>query len=283
MTEWLLETPTTSPHGGETHTGAQGVHYTSHHRILTARRRPRPPSTAGATTQTQGHGHRGRKGDRATTPRAGGDTEAGRQDGTGTTEAEEAMPPHLAEPSARLGTATPRGQGTKAQAPREGNPTGTCPTHRTRWHAQTPPSTNPVNRTTRSDAHQPPISNLTRVRRAPPGLTQQSRQSDQRRRHSTPDQGVQLTYRTAQHSITGRSTTQRNTAQCTAAQHNRAQHNAAWHPATRRITARHGTTRYSTARHGTARHGTARQGRAGHSAAQRGAAQRSTAKHSKAH
>ena len=37
-----------------------------------------------------------------------------------------------------LGTGTPRGHGTKAQAPREGNPTDTYPTHQPERHAQAP-------------------------------------------------------------------------------------------------------------------------------------------------
>ena len=37
-----------------------------------------------------------------------------------------------------LGTGTPRGHGSTAQAPREGNPTDTNPTHRPERHTQTP-------------------------------------------------------------------------------------------------------------------------------------------------
>ena len=79
--------------GGHTYTGRTGHTHrgsrrerrrTAHHHALTARRRPRPP---------QGPPHRHRKRTKARPQRPG------------------------------LGTETPRGHGTKAQAPREGNPT----------------------------------------------------------------------------------------------------------------------------------------------------------------
>ena len=88
--------PATGNHkenGGHTYTGKTGHTHrgsrrkrrrTAHHHALTARRRPRPP---------QGPPHRHRKRTKAR-PRHPG-----------------------------LGTETPRGHGTKAQAPREGNPT----------------------------------------------------------------------------------------------------------------------------------------------------------------
>ena len=66
---------------------------------LTARRRPWPP---------QGPPHRHRKRTKARPQRPG------------------------------LGTGTPRGHGTKAQAPREGNPTDAYPTHQPERHAQAP-------------------------------------------------------------------------------------------------------------------------------------------------
>ena len=88
--------PATGNHtgnGGHTYTGRTGHtqresrrerHRTAHHHALTARRRPRPP---------QGPPHRHRKRTQARPQRPG------------------------------LGTETPRGHGTKAQASREGNPT----------------------------------------------------------------------------------------------------------------------------------------------------------------
>ena len=88
--------PATGNHtenGGHTYTGRTGHTHrgsrterrrTAHHHALTARRRPRPP---------QGPPHRHRKRTKA-------------------------RPRHQG-----LGTETPRGHGTKAQAPREGNPT----------------------------------------------------------------------------------------------------------------------------------------------------------------
>ena len=72
---------------------------TAHHHPLTARRRPRPP---------QGPPHRHQKRTKARPQRPG------------------------------LGTGTPRGHGTKAQAPREGNPTDAYPTHQPERHAQAP-------------------------------------------------------------------------------------------------------------------------------------------------
>ena len=72
---------------------------TAHHHALTARRRPRPP---------QGPRHRHRKRTKARPQRPG------------------------------LGTETPRGHGTKAQAPREGNPTDAYPSHQPERHAQAP-------------------------------------------------------------------------------------------------------------------------------------------------
>ena len=71
----------------------------AHHNALTARRRPRPP---------QGPPHRHQKRTKARPQRPG------------------------------LGTGTPRGHGTKAQGPREGNPTDAYPTHQPEWHAQAP-------------------------------------------------------------------------------------------------------------------------------------------------
>ena len=93
------------------HTGDGGHNYTrrtgdthrgshrEHHHALTARGRPRPP---------QGPPHRHRKTTKAQPQRPG------------------------------LGTGTPRGHGTKAQAPREGTPTDAPPTHQPERHAQAP-------------------------------------------------------------------------------------------------------------------------------------------------
>ena len=72
---------------------------TAHHHALTARRRPRPP---------QGPPHRHQKRTRARPQRRG------------------------------LGTVIPRGHGTKAQAPREGNPTDAYPTKQPERYAQAP-------------------------------------------------------------------------------------------------------------------------------------------------
>ena len=103
--------PATGNHtgnGGHTYTGRRGHTHrgnrrecrrTAHHHALTARRRPRPP---------QGPPHRHRKRTKARPQRPG------------------------------LGTGTPRGHGTKAQAPREGNPTDAYPTNQPERHAQAP-------------------------------------------------------------------------------------------------------------------------------------------------
>ena len=94
--------------GGHTYTGRTGyIHKESrrerrraaHHHALTARRRPRPP---------QGPPHRHQK----------------------RTEAQPQQP--------GLGTRTPRGHGTKAQAPSEDNPTDAYPTHQPERHAEAP-------------------------------------------------------------------------------------------------------------------------------------------------
>ena len=85
---------------GYTHRGSRREHRrAAHHHALTARRRPRPP---------QGPTHRHRKRTKARPQQPG------------------------------LGTGTPRGHRTEAQAPREGNPTNTYPTHQPKRHAQAP-------------------------------------------------------------------------------------------------------------------------------------------------
>ena len=121
--------PATGNHtadGGHTYTGGTGYTHRgsrrehrcgAHHHALTARRRPRPP---------QGPPHRHRK--RTT-----------------------ARPQHPG-----LGTGTPRGHGTKAQAPSKGNPTDTYPTHQPERHAQAP--TARTQRATHTSAHPPATS-----------------------------------------------------------------------------------------------------------------------------
>ena len=103
--------PATGDHtgdGGHTYTGRTGHTHrgsrrerrcTVHHHALTARRRPRPP---------QGPPHRQQKRTKVQPQRPG------------------------------LGTGTPRGHGTKAQAPREDNPTDAYATHQPERHAQAP-------------------------------------------------------------------------------------------------------------------------------------------------
>ena len=103
--------PATGNHtgnGGHTYTGRTGHTHrgsrrerrrTAHHHALTSRRRPRLP---------QGPPHRHQKRTKARPQRPG------------------------------LETGTPRGHGTKAQAPREGNPTDAYPTHQPERHAQAP-------------------------------------------------------------------------------------------------------------------------------------------------
>ena len=103
--------PATGNHtgnGGHIYTGRTGhIHRgsrserrrTAHHHALTARRRPRPP---------QRPPHRHQKRTKARPQRRG------------------------------LGTETPRRHGTKAQAPREGNPTDAYPTHQPERNAKAP-------------------------------------------------------------------------------------------------------------------------------------------------
>ena len=103
--------PATGNHsgdGGHTYTGRTGYTHrgsrrercrAAHHHALTARRRPRTP---------QGPPHRHRKRRKARPEQPG------------------------------LGTGTPRGHGTMAQAPREGNPTDGYPTHQPKRHAEAP-------------------------------------------------------------------------------------------------------------------------------------------------
>ena len=103
--------PATGNHtgdGGHTYTGRAGYTHrrrrwehrrAAHHHALTARRRPWPP---------QGPPHKHRKRTKA-------------------------RPQHPG-----LGTGTPRGHLTTAQAPREGNPTDTAPTHQPERHTRTP-------------------------------------------------------------------------------------------------------------------------------------------------
>ena len=85
---------------GYTHRGSRRERRcATHHHALNARRRPRPP---------QGPPHRHRMWTKARPQQPG------------------------------LGTGTPRGHGTKAQAPREGNPTDAYLTHQPERHAQAP-------------------------------------------------------------------------------------------------------------------------------------------------
>ena len=103
--------PATGNHtadGGHTYTGRTGYTHrgnrrerrcAAHHHALTARRRPRPP---------QGPPHRHQKRRKARPQQPG------------------------------LATRTPRGHGSKAQAPREGNPTDAYPTHQAERHTQAP-------------------------------------------------------------------------------------------------------------------------------------------------
>ena len=74
----------------------------------------------------------------AAKPKTGDDTEAGRQIERGPNTAEGTTSTHLTEPDMPPGIGTPRGHGTKAQAPREGSPADTRLTHQTERHTQTP-------------------------------------------------------------------------------------------------------------------------------------------------
>ena len=180
--------PATGNHtenGGHTYTGRTGHTYrgsrrerrrTAHHHALTARRRPRPP---------QGPPHRHQKRTKAR-PRHPG-----------------------------LGTETPREHGTKAQAPKEGNPTGRhaidLPDAPARAARPSPHSTDPARHPhlTAPPSHQP-VTLRPALR-----TTTQARltSTDPPRRHAGP-----------RHTAPQRATVQRATARRDATRHRAAQH-----------------------------------------------------------
>ena len=180
--------PATGNHtenGGHTYTGRTGHTHrgsrrerrrTAHHHALTAGRRPRPP---------QGPPHRHRKRTKA-------------------------RPRHP-----RLGTKTPRGHGTKAQAPREGYPTdrhaNDLPDPPARAARPSPHSTDPA-----SDPHltTPPSHQPATLRPALRTTTQARLTStDPPRHHARP-----------RHTAPQRATVQRATARRDATRHRAAQH-----------------------------------------------------------
>ena len=215
--------PATRNHTGEerhtytgrrsyTHKGSRREHRrTAHHHALTAKQRPGPQ---------QGPPHRHQKRKRA-------------------------RPQHPG-----LEARTPRGHGTNAQAPREGNPANTYQTHQTEPHTQTPTA-----RTQQATPHlsAPPSHQPATVRPAlrtgtQAGLTSTEPPRQNRRQHGTP---------------------QRSAPPCNAPRQGTPRHNTPQHDATRR----------GTARHIMARNGATQHDQAGRTATQHGPAQRSTAKH----
>ena len=181
-----LATGNHTENGGHTYTGRTGHTHrgsrrerrrTAHHHALTARRRPRPP---------QGPPHRHRKRTKA----------------------------QLRHP--RLGTETPRGHGTKAQAPREGNPTdrhaNDLPDPPARAARPSPHSTDPA-----SHPHlTAPPGNRPAILQPEPRTTTQARltSADPPRHHARP-----------RHTAPQRATVQRATARRDATRHRAAQHN----------------------------------------------------------
>ena len=76
----------------------------------------------------------------AAAPRTAEDKEAEGQVGRGPNTPDGSRTPHPTEPGTPLGARNPGGHGTKAQAPREGNPADTRLTHQPERHNQTPAS-----------------------------------------------------------------------------------------------------------------------------------------------
>ena len=218
--------------GGHTHTGRRGCdhrrrgperHRAAHYHALTARRRRR---------SQQGSPHRHQKRKRARPQRPG------------------------------LEARTPRGHGTKAQTPREGNPMDTHLTSGPERHTRTfgarvqratphlaaPPSHQPA-------TLRPALRTTTRA-----GLTTTGPQRHNTRQHGTP-------HRSAPPCDAPRESTPR---------HNRPQHDAARRSTVRHTTASHGATRRDTTRRTAAQHGATRRSTAKHSTTQVGAPQHTT-------
>ena len=194
-----------------THRGSHWEHRrAAHHHALNARQRPWPP---------RGPPHRQRKRTKARPQRLG------------------------------LGTGTPRGHGTTAQAPREGNPTDTYPTHRPERHTQTP--TARTQRATYLTA--PPSHQQATLRPALGTTTRATLTSTDAPRHNTRQHG----------------TPHRSAPQCNATRQGTPKHN----------TPQHDTRRRGTERHTTARHGATRRGPAGRNATRHIPTRRSTSKH----
>ena len=161
---------------GHTHRGSRRERCrTAHHHALTARRRPRPP---------QGPPHRHRRRTKARPPRPG------------------------------LGTETPKGHGTKAQAPGRTTPRtvtrSTYPTHQPERHARAPTA-----RTQRDTHTQPHASRQPATLRPALRTTTQARltSTDPPRHHARP-----------RHTAPQRTTVQRATARRDATRHGAAQH-----------------------------------------------------------
>ena len=74
----------------------------------------------------------------AVTPRMRDDKKAEGQEGRGPNTPEKTKTPDTTGPDTPLGARTPRGHETKAKAPTEGSPAGTCLAHQAERHTQTP-------------------------------------------------------------------------------------------------------------------------------------------------
>ena len=192
--------------------------------------------------------------------------EAEGKDGRRPTTSEGTTPPHPTEPGTPLGTGIPRGHGTKAQAPREGNPAVSRLTNQAERHTHTPG--------TQKQRAAPRLTTFmatSQRHNISPRPTQRSHQSTQRRHHPAPEQrydGVTRHSGTAKHGTTRSRTAHRSKAHCRAAQRNKANHH---------------TTHHGTTRHGMARQSRVHRNTAQNSTVQDSKAQRNTAGHTKAH
>ena len=143
--DWVAHTEHRTPNRGRRvppyarrgycHTGSRREQRTTNHHTLTARRRPR--AQQGPPHRRNGTGTRGGRGHGRDTQDGGPQGGRGRgREETQHTRGDQDTPSHRTR-TPRVAR-TPRGHGTKAQVPREGNPADTRLTHQGEWHTQTP-------------------------------------------------------------------------------------------------------------------------------------------------
>ena len=272
--------------------GEKGLHPPGEPR-RTTRSPPPHPNRQATTNHSKGHHAGNGTGTRGGRGHGRGTHDGGRHEGRGTgpkrtpNAPEEATTPHPTEPGTPLGARTPRGHGTKTQAPREGNPTDTHLTQRAKRPTQTPamqaqrakplitvspdhhPATEPgpashtTKRASLTSADPTPRQNSTE--KGPSHTTaQRSTAESGATRHTAPQ------HTAVQHTTTRHPTTQHSTAHHSAARHSTAppatprqdtpQKDMAWHNMTEHSAPQHGTDHPGTARQSTAQHSTAHQG-----------------------